>query len=111
MRDSWANVATKSQFWLLEPKLAKTWEGGRAYAFVAYCCALFKYFSLKLIFSSCIHCFLRFAERRTDIFGVGAAGAEQTVIGRKLGEEAPQPTKVRLRSSKFLWVLFRLKFL
>ncbi|EPB67205.1 surp module [Ancylostoma ceylanicum] len=35
----------------------------------------------------------RFAERRTDIFGVGAAGAEQTVIGRKLGEEAPQPTK------------------
>ncbi|KHJ75294.1 hypothetical protein OESDEN_25090, partial [Oesophagostomum dentatum] len=38
----------------------------------------------------------RFAERRTDIFGVGAAGAEQTVIGRKLGEEAPQPTKVFL---------------
>ncbi|KAK6020359.1 ubiquitin family protein, partial [Ostertagia ostertagi] len=35
----------------------------------------------------------RFAERRTDIFGVGAAGAEQTVIGRKLGEEEPQPTK------------------
>ncbi|KAJ1346967.1 hypothetical protein KIN20_001902 [Parelaphostrongylus tenuis] len=35
----------------------------------------------------------RFAERRTDIFGCGAAGAEQTVIGRKLGEEEPQPTK------------------
>ncbi|KAK6059357.1 surp module [Cooperia oncophora] len=35
----------------------------------------------------------RFAERRTDIFGVGAAGAEQTVIGRKLGEEEPQPSK------------------
>ncbi|CAJ0600139.1 unnamed protein product [Cylicocyclus nassatus] len=35
----------------------------------------------------------RFAERRTDIFGVDAAGAEQTVIGKKLGEEAPQPAK------------------
>ncbi|CAJ0608711.1 unnamed protein product [Cylicocyclus nassatus] len=35
----------------------------------------------------------RFAGRRTDIFGVGAAGAEPTVIGRNLGEEAPQPKK------------------
>lgn len=33
----------------------------------------------------------KFAERRTDIFGVGAAGAEQTIIGRKLGEEEAQP--------------------
>lgn len=30
---------------------------------------------------------LNFAERRTDIFGVGSRGAEQTVIGKKLGEE------------------------
>ncbi|KAI1701779.1 pre-mRNA splicing factor PRP21 like protein domain-containing protein [Ditylenchus destructor] len=29
----------------------------------------------------------KLAERRTDIFGVGAAGAEQTIIGKKLGEE------------------------
>ncbi|KAK0395631.1 hypothetical protein QR680_001366 [Steinernema hermaphroditum] len=29
----------------------------------------------------------RLAERRTDIFGVGAQGAEQTAIGKKLGEE------------------------
>ncbi|CAJ0595732.1 unnamed protein product [Cylicocyclus nassatus] len=35
----------------------------------------------------------RFAERRTDILGDGVAGAEQTVFG-KLGEEAPQPTKL-----------------
>lgn len=27
---------------------------------------------------------LSFAERRTDIFGVGSRGAEQTVIGRKV---------------------------
>ncbi len=26
----------------------------------------------------------QFAERRTDIFGVGAKGAEQTVIGKKV---------------------------
>ncbi|CAJ0604674.1 unnamed protein product [Cylicocyclus nassatus] len=42
-----------------------------------------------------------FAERRTDIFGVDAAGAEQTVIGRKLGEEAPQPAKIN-KSTKFI---------
>lgn len=29
----------------------------------------------------------RLAERRSDIFGVGAQGAEQTSIGRKLGED------------------------
>lgn len=29
----------------------------------------------------------KLAERRTDIFGVGAQGAEQTIIGKKLGEE------------------------
>ncbi|PAV59164.1 hypothetical protein WR25_24592 [Diploscapter pachys] len=33
----------------------------------------------------------KFAERRSDIFGVGAAGAEQTIIGQKLGEEEPTP--------------------
>lgn len=27
------------------------------------------------------------AERRTDIFGIGEKGAEQTIIGKKLGEE------------------------
>lgn len=29
----------------------------------------------------------KLAERRTDIFGVGEKGAEQTIIGKKLGEE------------------------
>jgi hypothetical protein len=29
----------------------------------------------------------KLAERRTDIFGVGSQGAEQTIIGKKLGEE------------------------
>lgn len=29
----------------------------------------------------------KLAERRTDIFGVGEKGAEQTMIGKKLGEE------------------------
>lgn len=32
----------------------------------------------------------RLAERRSDIFGVGAQGAEQTVIGQKLGEKERQ---------------------
>ncbi|KAI6207098.1 Splicing factor 3A subunit 1 [Aphelenchoides besseyi] len=37
----------------------------------------------------------RLAERRTDIFGVGAQGGEQTAIGRKLGEEeAEGPQRV-----------------
>lgn len=37
----------------------------------------------------------RFADRRTDIFGVGEEGAKQTIIGKKLGEaDAPsKPTK------------------
>ncbi|CAI4231138.1 unnamed protein product [Auanema sp. JU1783] len=39
-----------------------------------------------------------FAERRSDIFGVGAAGAEQTVIGRKLGEEEQAPI-----NTKHIW--------
>jgi hypothetical protein len=29
----------------------------------------------------------KLAERRTDIFGIGEKGAEQTIIGKKLGEE------------------------
>lgn len=29
----------------------------------------------------------KLAERRTDIFGVGEKGAEQTIIGKKMGEE------------------------
>ncbi|CAJ0919650.1 unnamed protein product, partial [Mesorhabditis belari] len=37
----------------------------------------------------------KFADRRTDIFGVGEEGAKQTIIGKKLGEaDAPnKPTK------------------
>jgi hypothetical protein len=36
----------------------------------------------------------KLAERRSDIFGVGAQGAEQTVIGQKLGEqERPGPPR------------------
>ena len=33
----------------------------------------------------------KLAERRTDIFGVGEKGVEQTVIGKKLGEEDSRP--------------------
>ncbi|KAL3074359.1 hypothetical protein niasHS_015189 [Heterodera schachtii] len=32
----------------------------------------------------------KLAERRTDIFGIGEKGAEQTIIGKKLGEEERQ---------------------
>lgn len=42
----------------------------------------------------------KLAERRTDIFGVGAQGAEQTIIGRKLGEE--EHTAPR-SDSKAIW--------
>ena len=41
----------------------------------------------------------KLAERRTDIFGVGEKGAEQTIIGKKLGEEErPAP-----RDPKTIW--------
>ncbi|VDP10592.1 unnamed protein product [Soboliphyme baturini] len=39
-----------------------------------------------------------FAERRSDIFGVGSKGAEQTMIGKKLGEE-----DARRIDSKVIW--------
>jgi len=39
----------------------------------------------------------RLAERRTDIFGTGAQGAEQTIIGKKLGEEEGPPPNKRAR--------------
>lgn len=42
----------------------------------------------------------KLAERRTDIFGVGAQGAEQTIIGKKLGEE--ERTAPR-SDSKTIW--------
>ena len=48
--------------------------------------------SLKPLFlAKPINMIFRFAERRSDIFGVGAAGAEQTIIGQKLGEEESAP--------------------
>uniref|UniRef100_A0A914XR38 SURP motif domain-containing protein n=1 Tax=Plectus sambesii TaxID=2011161 RepID=A0A914XR38_9BILA len=40
----------------------------------------------------------KFAERRTDIFGVGAQGAEQTVIGKKMGEE-----EIKGPDQKIIW--------
>ncbi|KRY21911.1 Splicing factor 3A subunit 1, partial [Trichinella patagoniensis] len=39
-----------------------------------------------------------FAERRSDIFGVGSKGAEQTMIGKKLGEE-----DIRKVDPKTIW--------
>ncbi|CAD6190228.1 unnamed protein product [Caenorhabditis auriculariae] len=41
----------------------------------------------------------QFAERRTDIFGVGSQGAEQTVIGRKLGED----DEAQQANHKLIW--------
>jgi hypothetical protein len=43
----------------------------------------------------------KLAERRTDIFGVGEKGAEQTVIGKKLGEE--ERIGGAARDAKVIW--------
>lgn len=37
----------------------------------------------------------KLAERRSDIFGVGVQGGEQTTIGKKLGEEEQRPAPPR----------------
>lgn len=42
----------------------------------------------------------KLAERRTDIFGIGEKGAEQTIIGKKLGEEERTMPKT---DSKTIW--------
>lgn len=33
----------------------------------------------------------QYAERRSDIFGVGDEGAQETMIGKKIGEEETRP--------------------
>ena len=36
----------------------------------------------------------QYAERRSDIFGVGDEGAQETMIGKKIGEEETRPGMV-----------------